>query len=98
MRNREYLMELKYDPQTTVPGQKATLTLTLQKFSNCPVMIDGILKKDGKEINPSTLDNYLGAKAHVVVVSVDDKEYIHVHPDVENGRHKLHTSFHKQTI
>ncbi len=64
-----------------------------RKFSNCPLIIDGILKKDGEEINPSTLDNYLGVKAHVVLVSVDDKEYIHVHPEVENGRYKLHTSF-----
>lgn len=68
------------------------------KFTNGHMMIDGILKKDGKEIDPSTLDNYLGAKAHVVFISVDDKEYIHVHPEVENGRYKLHASFTKPGI
>lgn len=68
------------------------------KFTNGHMMIDGILKKDGKEINPSTLDNYLGAKAHVVLISVDDKEYIHVHPEVKNGKYELHTSFPKQGI
>lgn len=200
MKNREYVMELKYDPQTIVPGQKAMLTLTHQKlikletvhkqkihliiisedlsyfnhihpvetgegymveikfpysgkfylfadytpvesdhvvnrlevtvpgkapaplvynkekltgssgaysinlisdngkFTIGHVIIAGILKKDGKEINPSTLDNYLGAKAHVVLVNVVDKEYIHVHPEVENGRYKLHTSFPKHGI
>lgn len=34
----------------------------------------------------------------MVLVSVDDKEYIHVHPDVENGRYKFHTSFPKHGI
>jgi len=68
------------------------------KFTNGHMMIDGILKKDGKEIDPSTLDNYLGAKAHVVLISVDDKEYIHVHPEVENGKYKLHASFTKPGI
>lgn len=68
------------------------------QFTNGHMMIDGILKKDGKEIDPSTLDNYLGAKAHVVLISVDDKEYIHVHPEVENGRYKLHASFPKAGI
>lgn len=68
------------------------------KFTNGHMMIDGILKKDGKEIDPSTLDDFLGAKAHVVLISVEDKEYIHVHPEVENGKYKLHASFTKPGI
>ena len=68
------------------------------KFTNSHMMIDGILKKDGKEIDPATLDDFLGAKAHVVLISVDDKEYIHAHPEVENGKYKLHASFSKPGI
>lgn len=81
-------------------GNSGTYAITLDadqgKFTSGHLMIDGILKKDGKKIDPSTLEDYLGAKAHVVLVSVDDKEYIHAHPEVENGRYKLHASFPKQ--
>ena len=49
--------------------------------------------KDGKEVDPNTLENYLGAKAHMVVISLNDKEYLHVHPDVSGGKFDLHTTF-----
>ncbi|RAJ37384.1 hypothetical protein [Pedobacter cryoconitis] len=75
-----------------------TLVADQGKFTSGHMMIAGILKKDGKEIDPLTLANYLGAKAHVVLISVDDKEYIHAHPEVENGRYKLHASFPKPGI
>lgn len=68
------------------------------KFTKGHKMIHGILKKDEKEVDPSTLDDYLGAKAHVVFISVDDKEYIHVHPEVKDGKYELHTSFPKPGI
>lgn len=57
--------------------------------------ISGIVKKDGKEIDATTLDNYLGAKAHFVVISLNEKEYLHVHPDVAEGKFDLHTTFEK---
>jgi len=57
--------------------------------------IKGILKKNGKEIDAATLDEYLGAKAHMVVISMDDKNYLHVHPNVEDGKFDLHTTFEK---
>ena len=55
--------------------------------------ISGMLMKEGKEIDVNTLENYLGAKAHMVVVSLTDKEYLHVHPDVSGGKFDLHTTF-----
>ncbi|HET9431963.1 MAG TPA: heavy metal-binding domain-containing protein [Chitinophagaceae bacterium] len=55
--------------------------------------IAGTVLKDGKEIDATTLEDYLGAKAHMVVISLDDKEYLHVHPDVANGKFDLHTTF-----
>ena len=60
--------------------------------------IQGVLKKGGKDVDASTLENYLGAKAHVVVVGVADKNYLHVHPEVENGKLDLHTTFEKAGV
>lgn len=60
--------------------------------------VAGTVMKDGKEIDANSLENYLGAKAHMVVISVNDKEYLHVHPDVANGKYDLHTTFEKPGI
>lgn len=57
--------------------------------------IKGIIKRDGKEIDANTLDNYLGAKGHFVLISLNEKEYLHVHPGVEAGRFDLHTTIEK---
>ncbi len=51
--------------------------------------------KSGKEVDMNAIENYLGAKAHMVVVSLDDKEYLHVHPDVTGGKFHLNTTFAK---
>jgi hypothetical protein len=52
--------------------------------------------KNGKPV--TDLDNYLGALAHVVIVSEDGKEFVHVHP-MESETHgpeiRLHTNFPK---
>lgn len=60
-----------------------------------PLHIEGIIKKDGKEIDANSLENYLGAKGHFVLISLNEKEYLHVHPGVENGRFDLHTTIDK---
>jgi hypothetical protein len=57
--------------------------------------ISGVVKKDGKEIDANTLDNYLGAKAHFVMIGLNEKEYLHVHPSVDKGKFDLHTTFTK---
>jgi hypothetical protein len=75
-----------------------SIALIADEFTNGHMMIDGVLKKDGAEINPATIDDFLGAKAHVVLISAEDKSYIHAHPEVENGRYKLHASFPKPGI
>jgi hypothetical protein len=67
-------------------------------FSEGTSHISGIVKKDGKEVPADSFENYLAAKAHVVVVSEDSKNYLHVHPEVENGRLDLHTTFGKAGI
>ncbi|HET9057368.1 MAG TPA: heavy metal-binding domain-containing protein [Chitinophagaceae bacterium] len=76
-----------------------TLTPLSTKLVTGSVMqIAGKVTKDGKEIDPNTLENYLGAKAHIVVISVNDKEYLHVHPEVNNGKFDIQTTFKKPGI
>jgi hypothetical protein len=76
-----------------------TLTATGGKLiTGTQMHITGLLTKDGKEVDVNTLENYLGAKAHMVVVSLTDKEYLHVHPDVNGGKFDLHTTFQKPGI
>jgi len=60
--------------------------------------IKGVITKGGKPVDPTTLENYLGAKAHMVVIGLEDKNYLHVHPGVENGNFDLHTTFEKPGI
>ena len=60
--------------------------------------ITAAVQKDGKQIDANSLEDYLGAKAHMVVISLDDKEYLHVHPDVADGKFDLHTTFKKPGI
>lgn len=78
-------------------GSSGAYSLTLvtdgNKFTVGHMAIDGILKKDGKAIDPAGIDDYLGAKAHVVLIGMAGKDYLHVHPEVADGRYKLHTTF-----
>ncbi len=64
-------------------------------MSGSTLHIKGIIKKNGKEIDANTLDNYLGAKAHFVLISLNEKEYLHVHPGVSDGKFDLHTTIDK---
>lgn len=60
--------------------------------------IEGKVLKNGKEIDVNTLDDYLGEKAHMVIIGLADKEYLHVHPGVEGSAFDLHTTFEKPGI
>jgi hypothetical protein len=80
-------------------GFTVTLTPAGGKFITGATMhIGGVVKLNGKDVDPSTLENFLGAKAHMVVVSLNEKEYLHVHPGVEGGKFDLHTTFEKPGI
>jgi hypothetical protein len=61
--------------------------------SGVPAKITGTVMSQGKEVDPNMLENYLGAKAHMVVISLNEKEYLHVHPDVAGGKFELNTTF-----
>ncbi|WP_439879625.1 heavy metal-binding domain-containing protein [Pontibacter sp. MBLB2868] len=58
-----------------------------------PAHVAGALLKDGQLVDPNTLENFLGAKAHMVVISLKNKEYLHVHPEVINSKFDLNTTF-----
>ena len=84
-------------------GRSGQYSVTLEAtggklITGAQMHIAGIVMKDGQQVDPNTLENYLGAKAHMVVISLDDKEYLHVHPDVAEGKFDLHTTFKKPGI
>ncbi len=84
-------------------GVSGNYTVSLQptggKFiTGTQMHITAAVTKDGQQVDANSLENYLGAKAHMVVLSLDDKEYLHVHPGVEDGKFDLHTTFKKPGI
>jgi hypothetical protein len=89
------------DQLTGSAGDGFTVSLTPEggKFlTNMPMHINGVVMMNGKEVDVTTLEDYLGAKAHMVVVSLTDKKYLHVHPSVEGGKFDLHTTFDKPGV
>ena len=85
------------DKETASSGKYSVTLLPLGKkwITGTAVHVLGQVKKDGKEIDANTLDNYLGAKAHMVVLRLEDKEYMHIHPGVDHGKLHLHSVFEK---
>lgn len=87
-------------PAQKLAGTSGGYTLALQPagtgiVTGTPLHIKGVLTKDGKQVDASSLDNYLGAKGHFVLISLNEKEYLHVHPEVEGGKFDLHTTIDK---
>ena len=84
---------------TAGDGFSVSLTPEGGKFlTNMAMHINGVMMLNGKEVDVNTLEDYLGAKAHMVVVSLADKKYLHVHPSVEGGKFDLHTTFDKPGV
>jgi hypothetical protein len=79
-------------------GYEVTITNESAIVTNNLLHMGAIIRKDGKEIPADQLENYLGAKAHVVIVGLDTKEYMHVHPEIVDGKFDLHTTFDKPGI
>lgn len=82
----------------TADGYEVSLQPKEGKLSSGSLMHIAAIVKKGGEIPADQFENYLSAKAHVVVISEDTKNYLHVHPDVSNGRLDLHTTFEKPGI
>lgn len=56
------------------------------------------IEQNGKLIDPTELEKYLGANAHIVLISQDDKEYFHVHPESNEFPIHAHTTLQKPGI
>ena len=85
--------------KSEVDGYVVTLEPEGGKFITNQLMhIVGIIKQNGKQVEANQFENYLGAKAHMVVVGLEDKAYLHVHPEVNDGKLDLHTTFDKPGI
>ena len=83
---------------TTVDGYTLTMEaghggagFTTGSQQHIPVTI----KQGGKAVDPATFENYLGEKAHLVLVEVTSKEFVHTHPSAEGGKLDIHTTFAK---
>jgi hypothetical protein len=76
-------------------GYEVTISNESAFVTNNLLHMGAVIRKDGKEVPADELGNYLGAKAHVVIIGLDSKEYLHVHPEVVNGKFDLHTTFEK---
>ena len=83
-------------PQTTVKvdGYEVTLSTADGKWlTNNEMHITGTVKQGGKVLDVNAFENYLGAKAHVVMVGLADKNYEHVHPGIAGSTFDLQTEF-----
>lgn len=56
-----------------------------------PIMIE--LHKAGEKVSASKVEDYLGAKAHVVMIETNSKMFLHVHAMVHGDNLALHASF-----
>lgn len=65
----------------------ATLT------SGAPVHLHINITEKGKPLTPASIENYLGAKAHVVMIETTTKEFLHVHPEAVGDELEMGTTF-----
>ena len=56
------------------------------------------IQRNGTLVPASSLGDFLGAKAHVVMISQESKEYLHVHPMMHKDDLVLHADFKSRGI
>lgn len=82
--------------QNTATSDNFSVTLKPDdgKFiSNKAIHFDGVFTQNGKTFDVNQLQNYLGAKGHMVAINTETKEYVHLHPEVEGVILHFHTTF-----
>ncbi len=62
-------------------------------LSNQEIHFDGQFAKGGKRFDVNDLQAYLGAKGHMVGIHIQNKTYVHLHPEVENDILHFHATF-----
>jgi Heavy metal binding domain len=55
--------------------------------------LDVTITQNGKPLDLSAFENYLGEKAHVIMVETESKAFLHTHPGIEHGQLHIHTTF-----
>jgi len=88
------------DERLVWEGDGYTVKLGADKYFaiKTPIQLQINITKDGKAVN--NLDNYLGALAHMVILSEDIEEYLHVHPmesETTGPDIYLHTNFPRES-
>lgn len=56
------------------------------------------ITRNGKAVDAGTFEQYLGEKAHLILIETASKEFVHTHPSVVNGQLDIHTTFAKPGI
>lgn len=78
--------------RATVDGY--TLNLEGKDFkAGESVHIPVSISLSGKPVDAATFENYLGEKAHLIMVEAATKAFVHTHPVVNNGKLDIHTTF-----
>jgi len=62
-------------------------------IANKDIHFDGVFTKSGGKFDVNQLQNYLGAKGHMVLIHTETKEFMHLHPEVEGSILHFHTHF-----
>ena len=77
---------------TEIDGYKVTFDLKEEKLqTGAPSQIGVSITQKGKPV--SNLENLMGVKGHLVIVSTDGQTYVHVHPEEDSGGINFHSSF-----
>jgi len=63
--------------------------------SGTPAHIHIAVSEKGGRLTPDKIENYLGAKAHVVLIETTTKEFVHVHPEVAGDELEMNSTFAK---
>jgi hypothetical protein len=58
-----------------------------------PAQVSISITKGGKTVTPTMIENYLGAKAHVIMLETTTKEFIHTHPEPQGDTLLIETTF-----
>ncbi|MCC6414058.1 MAG: hypothetical protein IT270_20585 [Saprospiraceae bacterium] len=80
----EIMLKAGKDGAAPVTGEEQHLVFTFQK--------------NGKPIDPSVFDNYLGEKGHLVLIERDSKAYVHAHTKISKDMLGFHATFEKPGV
>lgn len=81
---------------TSVDGYSITFSTHGEKIvTGTPTHMHIVISEKGKRVKADGIENYLGAKAHVVLIETTTKEFVHVHPEVAGEELEMNTTFAK---